>query len=124
MMDQLMLPGRVPQGGTLRDKEMLASIFGALPEGTMLKALEAVGVQVKDPQSHLAPDDGENEIPSWNQRRISLKGQDARPPVWDKSMVVDVPVAPPQGRTPPYLSPDYDAGIEDYALGANAQGGF
>lgn len=124
MMEELMIPGRVPQGGTLRDKEMLSSIFGALPEGTMLKALEAVGVQVKDPQGSLAPDDGENAIPSWNDRRIAIKSSDARPPLWDKSAVVEMDTPIVRGAEPPYLQPGFDSNLSQLNVAANMGGGF
>ncbi len=124
MMDQLMIPGRVPQGASLRDKEMLASIFSALPEGTMMKALEAVGVQVKDPQSNLAQDDGQNAIQSWNDRRVAIKGDDSRPPVWDRNKVIEMETSMPRGREPAYMHPDFDSDLAELNVSQNVSGGF
>lgn len=125
MMQALQVPGRTPQGQSLREGEMLSSIFSALPEGMMLKALEAVGVQVRDPQSELAPDNGQNDIGNWNDRRVVLNGRDARGPVYDRNSVV-AEVAPTIVREEerPYLAPEYDSTVGMMATQANHQGGF
>lgn len=124
MMDALSIPGRTPMGQTPGQKEMLAAIFGALPEGTMLKALSSIGVQVGDPQGQLAPDDESNAIENWNDRRIVMNGQDARGPVWNRNAVVEVQAAQPRGEEPPYLAPDYDSTLGMMSGMQNSQGGF
>ncbi len=125
MMNALSIPGRAPQAPNLKSQEMLNSIFSTLPEGSMLKALEAIGIQVKDPMQGLAPDDESNAIGNWNTRRISLAGKDDRGPVWDPSLVMDtMPEAQTQGQTPPYLETGYDPNLGQLNAMQNAPGGF
>lgn len=104
---------------------MLASIFSALPQGSMLKALQAVGISVGDPMESLAPDDESNQIDNWNMRRVQLDGTDARGPVYDKAAVLaPKAVNLAQPKTPPYLSPEYDNTVGMMGTQANLQGGF
>jgi hypothetical protein len=124
MMQALQVPGRMPQAQNLRQGEMLQALFSALPEGSMLKALEAVGIQVREPQSYLAPDDESNAISSWNDRRVVLNGADSRGPIYNKQAVVEM--APTISRVPeaPYLSPEYDTTVGMMSTMNNAQGGY
>jgi len=124
MMGALSIPGRMPQSPSARDQETLAAIFGALPQGSMLKALEAVGIQVQDPQDALAYDEGQNQLPSWNDRRIMLAGRDARGPMLDKSKVVVEPQAPQEPMMAPYMQPGFNAGIGPLGVQSNLQGGM
>ena len=129
MMNSLSIPGREPQAPSLREKEMLNSIFGSLPEGSMLKALEAIGIQVKDPMQGMAPDDESNQISNWNARRIAISGSDNRGPVWDPSLVMDTlgqaqQQGQIQGQVPEYLSGQYDPNLAPLNAMQNYQGGF
>lgn len=128
MMQALQVPGRMPQGAGAQESNLLAAIFSALPEGTMMKALSSVGVNVGAPQSgnNLAPDDGSNDVPSWNDRRVVLRGNDNRGPVWDRSKVMQMQMQTPmaRGEEPPYMAGDYDPNIGAYGMANNAGGGF
>jgi hypothetical protein len=124
MMGALQIPGRMPKAPGMQDQETLQSIFSSLPPGSMLKALEAIGIAVREPQEALADDDGQNQLPSWNDRRIMLDGQDQRGPIWDRNKVIEVPLAMTNAPQAPYLAPDYNAGMGPLSVNANAQGGM
>ena len=108
MMDMLAVDEEIPQGSSPGQTDMLRSIFSSLPYEKQLDALSSIGVQVRDPQTHLPSDMGQNDIKPWNSRRIEMTGRDSRPPVWDKSKVIEVPLAMTRGAEPDYLSPNAD----------------
>ena len=123
-MGALSIPGRMPQSESMKDQETLSAIFGALPAGSMIKALEAIGIRVSDPQEALAEDEGQNQLPSWNDRRIMLAGRDARGPMFDKSKVVVDQTPPETLQLAPYMQPGYNAGIGPLGTQSNYQGGM
>jgi hypothetical protein len=125
MIEALTLPNRTPQSDPNDDRQMLAQIFASMPRQQQLSALDHVGIQVRDKQDHLPENDGANDIPSWNQRRVTLQGKDNRPALFDKNQIIEVPVAIARGAEPAYISPDYDADAPSIAaLSMNTRGGM
>lgn len=70
------------------DRNMLLKLMGALPDDTILKALQAQGIHIKEPVDHLAGMDPNNMVQGWSGINIA-RGPDNRPRMADKNYLIE-----------------------------------